>query len=87
MVPFPVLGGSQVKLVRDGEGAWYLLGFRSDPEDDPHGTDFVDVHGVRFNPFAITPQLFSVHVRARRGLTRSFAFWLSLLWYAGCGGV
>ena len=26
-------------------------------------------------------------VRARRGLTRSFAFWLSLLWYASCGGV
>ena len=26
-------------------------------------------------------------VRARRGLTRSFAVWLSLLWYASCGGV
>ncbi len=27
------------------------------------------------------------HLRARRGLTRSFSFWVSLLWYAGCGGV
>jgi len=26
-------------------------------------------------------------LRARRGLTRSFAFWLSLLWYASCGEV
>jgi len=26
-------------------------------------------------------------LRARRGLTRSFSFWVSLLWYAGCGGV
>jgi hypothetical protein len=69
MFPFPVRGASQVKLVRDGEGAWYLLGFRSDPGDDPHGTDFVDVYGVRFHPFAITPLLYSVHVTFRPGDT------------------
>jgi hypothetical protein len=69
MFPFPVRGASQVKLVRDGEGAWYLFGFRSDPGDDPHGTDFVDVYGVRFHPFAITPLLYSVHVTFRPGDT------------------
>ena len=69
MFPFPVRGASQVKLIRDGEGAWYLLGFRSDPGDDPHGTDFVDVYGVRFNPFAITPLLDSVHVTFKPGDT------------------
>jgi hypothetical protein len=69
MFPFPVLGASQVKLVRDGEGAWYLLGFRSDPDDDPNGTDFADVYGVTFNPFAITPLLFSVHVILEPGDT------------------
>jgi len=69
MFPFPILGASQVKLVRDGEEAWYLLGFRSDPDDDPNGTDFVDVYGVRFDPFAITPLLFSVHVIFKPGDT------------------
>jgi hypothetical protein len=61
--PFPVKGGpSQVKLVRDGEAAWYLLGFRSDPNDDPNGTDYVDLYGVQFNPFVISPLLRSVHI-------------------------
>jgi len=69
MFPFPVRDASQVKLARDGEGAWYLLGFRSDPNDDPHGTDFADVYGVRFNPFAITPLLYSVHVTFKPGDT------------------
>jgi hypothetical protein len=62
MFPFPVRGASQVKLVRDGEEAWYLLGFRSDPDDDPNGTDYVDVYGVAFHPFGITPLLYSIHV-------------------------
>lgn len=69
MFPFPVTGASQIKLVRDGEGLWYLLGFRSDPTDDPNGTDFVDVYGVRFNPLAITPLLYSVHVIFKPGDT------------------
>lgn len=69
MFPFPVSGASQVKLVRDSEGAWYLLGFRSHPDDDPNGTDFVDVYGVRFSPFAITPLLYSVHVIFKPGDT------------------
>jgi hypothetical protein len=69
MFPFPVRGSCQVKLVRDGQGAWYLLGFRGNPEDDPNGTDFVDVYGVRFNPFAITPLLDSVHVTFKPGDT------------------
>ena len=62
-------GASQVKLIRDGEGAWYLLGFRSDPDDDPNGTDYVDVYGVSFHPFAITPRLYSTHVIFNAGDT------------------
>lgn len=69
MFPFPVRDASQVKLARDSEGTWSLLGFRSDPSDDPHGTDYVDVYGVRFNPFAITPLLYSVHVTFKPGDT------------------
>ena len=69
MFPFPVRDASQVKLVRDSEGRWYLLGFRSDPSDDPRGTDYADVYGVRFNPFAITPLLYSVHVTFTPGDT------------------
>jgi hypothetical protein len=69
MFPFPVLGASQIKLVRDSEGEWHLLGFRGDPDGDPNGTDFADVYGVRFHPFAITPLLFSVHIIFRPGDT------------------
>jgi len=69
MFPFPVHGASQIKLVRDSDALWHLLGFRSNPEDDPTGTDFVDVYGVRFNPFAITPLLYSVHVIFKPGDT------------------
>jgi len=70
MFPLPVLdGASQIKLVRDGEGAWYLLGFRSEPDYDENGTDYVDVYGVRFGPFAITPRLYSVHVIFKPGDT------------------
>lgn len=61
--PFPNTGGaSQVKLVQDSTLNWYLLGFRSDPDDDPNGTDYVDVYGIQFTPFLITPRMFSVHV-------------------------
>jgi hypothetical protein len=60
---FPKTNGAcQVKLVQDSTLNWYLLGFRSDPDDDPHGTDYVDVYGIQFTPFVITPRRFSVHV-------------------------
>jgi hypothetical protein len=63
MFPFPVLGGpAQTKLVRDGDGNWFLLSFRSDPNDDPNGTDYVDVFGVRFDPFVISSKLETVHI-------------------------
>jgi len=70
MFPFPVLDGpSQVKLVRDGEGQWNLLAFRSDPSDDPNGDDYIDVYAVTFSPFAISYRLFSVHIFFRSGDT------------------
>ena len=69
MFPFPVQGASQTKLIRDATGAWYLLGCRSDPTDDPNGTDYVDVYGVTFEPFAISHLLFSIHVFFRPGDT------------------
>jgi hypothetical protein len=70
MFPFPVTGGpSQVKLIRDGSGNWYLLTFRSDPSDDEHGADYVDVYGVRFAPFCISYLLYSVHIFFRPGDT------------------
>jgi hypothetical protein len=73
MFPFPLPSGTtQCKLVRDGTGQWYLLGFRGDPVDDPRGTDYVDVYGVTFEPFSISYRLFSVHVFFKPGDT-SFA--------------
>ena len=39
------------------------------------------------DPETCAPQSVRIASRVRRGLTRSFAFWLSLLWYASCGGV
>jgi len=70
MFPFPVTGRpSQTKLIRDGEGNWYLLAFRSDPWHDPRGTDYVDVYGVEFSPFAISYLLLSVHVFFKPGKT------------------
>lgn len=62
LFPFPVQGASQNKLIRDAKGEWYLLAFRSDPIDDPHGTDYVDVYGMSFAPFVISHLLFSLHV-------------------------
>ena len=55
-------GASQVKLIRDSTGSWYLLGSRGDPDGDPNQPDYADVYGVRFRPFAITSRLLSVHV-------------------------
>ena len=72
MFPFPVLGrtgASQTKLIRDAEGRWFLLAFRSDPHDDPNGTDYVDLYGVEFEPFAISYLLDSVHVSFKPGDT------------------
>ena len=69
LFPFPVTGASQVKLIRDSTGSWYLLGFHGDPDGDPNGPDFADVYGVRFRPFAITPRLLSVHIFFRPGDT------------------
>jgi hypothetical protein len=71
--PFPIPPGTtQCKLIRDGAGDWYLLGFRGDPEDDPYATDYVDVYGVTFAPFSISYRLFTVHVSFKGGET-SFA--------------
>ena len=32
------------------EDKWFLLAFHSKPPDDPNGTDYVDLYGVRFDP-------------------------------------
>jgi hypothetical protein len=70
LFPFPVSAeAQQAKLVRDSTGQWFILGFRSDPADDPNGTDFVDVHSVEFSPFKISDLLFSVHISFKPGDT------------------
>lgn len=72
MFPFPVrqsTGASQVKLVRDSDGKWFLLAFHSDQPDDPNGTDYVDLYGVRFEPFAISYRLDTVHLTFKPGDT------------------
>jgi hypothetical protein len=70
MYPFPPINGpSQVKLVLDVDGNWYLLAFRADPPDETKGTDYVDVFGVNFSPFSISPLLASVHISFRPGDT------------------
>jgi hypothetical protein len=72
MFPFPVLGrtgASQVKLVRDAEEKWFLLAFHSNPPDNPKGTDYVDLYGVEFEPFAISSLLDTVHVSFKPGDT------------------
>jgi hypothetical protein len=71
---FPVrqsTGASQVKLVRDSEGMWFLLAFYSKPPDDPDGTDYVDLYGVRFEPFAISYRLDTAHLTFKPGDTGS----------------
>ncbi|MBV9356772.1 MAG: hypothetical protein JO023_14760 [Chloroflexi bacterium] len=68
--PFPPSGGpSQAKLIKDSTGAWFLLAFRSDPNDDPQGTDYVDVYPIQFSPFQISPRLLSQHVFFKAGDT------------------
>jgi hypothetical protein len=70
--PYPVLhrtGASQVQLIRDGDGKWFLLAFHSDDPDNPHGADYVDLYGVRFEPFAISYLLDTVHVSFKPGDT------------------
>jgi hypothetical protein len=63
MFPFPVSGGpSQVKLIRDSTGHWYLLAFVSEPNDDPNGDDYIDVYPVTFSPFSIAPRLSHTHI-------------------------
>ena len=53
---FPVNSdASQVKLIKDSTGQWYLLGFRSHPPDQTEGTDYIDTYAVNFTPFSITP--------------------------------
>lgn len=70
---FPVSNAaSQVQLVRDASGTWFLLAFRGDPPDKVDATDFVDVHRVEFSPFSITPRLDSIHISFNPGDT-SFA--------------
>ena len=72
MFPFPLAlsnSPSQGKLVRDSVGAWYYLAFRGDADGDPRSDDFVDVYGVSFYPFMITPLLHSVHVTFNPGDT------------------
>jgi hypothetical protein len=72
MFPYPVLHtteASQVGLVRDAESKWFLLAFHSDPPEDPGGTDYVDLYGVRFEPFAISYLLDTVHVSFSPGDT------------------
>ena len=73
MFPFPLPAGTtQCKLIRDSTDEWYLLGFRGDPDDDTGADDYVDVYGVTFKPFSISPRLFSTHIFLKPGET-SFA--------------
>jgi hypothetical protein len=60
---FPVNSdASQVKLIRDSTGQWYLLGFRSVPPDQTEGTDYIDTYLVNFAQFSITPEGQPSHV-------------------------
>jgi|HubBroStandDraft_6_1064221.scaffolds.fasta_scaffold07914_2 hypothetical protein len=73
--PFPTFSDglpSQVKLVLDSTGEWYLLAFRSDPDDKTLAVDYVDVYPVQFNPFKISGRISINHVTFVAGDT-SFA--------------
>jgi hypothetical protein len=63
---------SQIKLIQQADGSWFLLGFRGDPPDETEGIDYVDVYSVAFNPFNISDRQESVHIYFRKGDT-SFA--------------
>ena len=70
---FPVASrASQVHLVTDSTGQHFLLAYRASKGDDETGDDFVDVHPVSFEPFAVSPAIVSVHIFLRPGKT-SFA--------------
>lgn len=68
---FPVTGGPcQTKLIRDRAGAWSLLAFRGDPNDQENATDYVDVYPVTFAPsFAIGDRTANVHISFNAGDT------------------
>lgn len=70
---FPVSkDASQVHLIRDVSGKFFLLAFRGDPPENEDATDFVDVHEVEFSPFSIKPRRDSIHIFFPSGRT-SFA--------------
>jgi hypothetical protein len=68
--PFPIVGQPcQAKLIRNTADDWHLLAFRSDPDDDPHGTDYVDVYPIKFNPFKMGNRLSTIHISFKPGDT------------------
>jgi hypothetical protein len=70
---FPVASrASQVHLATDSTGLHFLLAYRASKDDDETGDDFVDVHPISFEPFAVSPAIASVHIFLRPGKT-SFA--------------
>lgn len=71
---FPITGGpSQTKLIRDCTGAWFLLAFRSNPNDaETGGEDYVDIYPINVAPFTILNPIASIHVIFNPGDT-SFA--------------
>ena len=44
---------SQVKLIKDSTGQWYLLAYRSDDNGNENSKDFIDVYSVNISPFKI----------------------------------
>jgi hypothetical protein len=63
---------SQVKLIRDANDQWFLLGFRGDPDDSTSATDYIDLYPVSFSPFSIGGRISATHVTFPAGDT-SFA--------------
>lgn len=61
----------QVKLIRDALQKWYLLAFRSDPDDKEDGTDYIDYREIEFDPFRLG-NVQSIHIYFPAGDT-SFA--------------
>ncbi len=60
---------SQIKLIRDSTGAWFLLQYGGLPEGDMNGNDYVDIYPISFEPFAISPMIKRVHVYFAHGDT------------------
>jgi hypothetical protein len=63
---------AQVKLIRDANDQWFLLGFRGVPDDNTAATDYIDLYPVSFSPFAIGGRISATHVTFPAGDT-SFA--------------